>query len=144
MVRGGEELTLIDCWKNIPGLIDIANVCNEIQDKYYLLVINKFLSDRDVHIIRKFSGDAAKSFPDEYFDWVYIDADHTFDGLTNDLKSWWPKLRSGGIFSGHDFLNGYYMETFFGVKDAVEKFALEKNKRIYTIQEPFPSWYFLK
>ena len=97
------------------------------------------------------SAAAATTFPDGYFDWIYIDAGHEFraapkptrqTGQTHsigsfqrrfrnvleDLRSWWPKLRSGGLFSGDDFgdaddVFGPGWTTVQGVKSAVARFA---------------------
>ena len=49
------------------------------------------------------SVEASSLFPDDYFDWIYIDALHTYEGVRDDIQYYWPKLRSGGLFSGHDF-----------------------------------------
>lgn len=56
-----------------------------------------------VRQMRSLSLDAAKSFPDSHFDWIFLDALHTAQGLTRDLHAWWPKLRPGGLFSGDDY-----------------------------------------
>jgi hypothetical protein len=61
-----------------------------------------FAVDR-VKIVQSFSADAAKIFPDKYFDWIYLDAMHDYDNVKQDLICWWPKLRDGGIFSGDDY-----------------------------------------
>jgi hypothetical protein len=55
------------------------------------------------HMKRGYSVPAAKSFEDEYFDWLYIDALHTREAVLDDLRAWWPKLRSGGLISGDDY-----------------------------------------
>jgi len=44
-----------------------------------------------------------KSFPDEYFDFVYIDGDHSYKGAKSDLINYFRKLRSGGVIAGHDY-----------------------------------------
>uniref|UniRef100_A0A7S0RFS6 Class I SAM-dependent methyltransferase n=1 Tax=Pyramimonas obovata TaxID=1411642 RepID=A0A7S0RFS6_9CHLO len=53
--------------------------------------------------INELSLDAAKLFQDEYFDWIYIDGLHTYDGVRTDVTLFWDKLKAGGLFSGHDF-----------------------------------------
>lgn len=53
--------------------------------------------------IRAFSMDAIKHFPDNSLDFVYIDANHEFNHVANDLHEWSKKVRPGGIISGHDY-----------------------------------------
>jgi SAM-dependent MidA family methyltransferase len=52
--------------------------------------------------INELSIEAASLFSDEYFDWIYIDALHTYEGVRDDIQYYWPKLQRGGLFSGHD------------------------------------------
>jgi len=54
-------------------------------------------------LIREFSVPAAAAFPDGSLDFVYIDANHSFEHVVADLAAWEPKVRSGGILSGHDY-----------------------------------------
>jgi predicted O-methyltransferase YrrM len=68
---------------------------------------------------------ASKLFEDESLDWVYIDADHTYDGVKADLNAWIPKVRKGGLVMGHDYFNGEYKGINFGVKKAVDELKKE-------------------
>lgn len=54
-------------------------------------------------IVRKKSMDAVKDFADESLDFVFIDADHWFQQVTNDIAEWSKKVRVGGIVAGHDY-----------------------------------------
>ena len=142
----GEELYLIDCWKHKNDYNDIANIPDEKHQELYLSVIKKFIDDRSVQIIRKDSVEAAKQFPDEFFDWIYLDADHSFEGSSKDINAWWPKLKKGGIFAGHDYIDGEYTVGNFGVKSSVNNF-INSNKgiKLYTTEEEtWKSWYFIK
>lgn len=56
-----------------------------------------------VKMIQSLSVAAAASFPDEYFDWVYVDALHTPQAMHEDLNAWWPKVRKGGLITGDDY-----------------------------------------
>ena len=44
-----------------------------------------------------------QSFPEGYFDFIYIDGDHSYKGAKSDLINYFPKVRQGGIIAGHDY-----------------------------------------
>jgi len=54
-------------------------------------------------LIKDFSLAAAKRIPKSSLDFVYIDANHSFDEVMQDIIHWAPKVRSGGIVAGHDY-----------------------------------------
>ena len=56
-------------------------------------------------IIDDWSVSAAKQFTDRSLDFVYIDADHSYESCLADINAWHPKIRVGGILSGHDYHN---------------------------------------
>jgi hypothetical protein len=72
-------------------------------------------------IVRETSLKAAELFPDNSFDFVYIDANHDFVNVTNDIDTWKKKVRPGGILSGHDYCY-YSYRKFNHVKRVVETY----------------------
>lgn len=50
--------------------------------------------------------EAAKLYEDHSLDFVFIDAQHTYEAVTEDIKAWLPKVKSGGILAGHDIFHG--------------------------------------
>ena len=68
-----------------------------------------------VDFVYKHSTDFAKEINDEHLDFIFIDGDHSYEGCLNDLKAWWPKVKSGGLFAGHDLY-------FVGVHQALQEF----------------------
>lgn len=54
-------------------------------------------------VIRKTSMEAVEDFEDESLDFVYIDANHEFRYIAEDLAEWTKKVKKGGIVSGHDY-----------------------------------------
>jgi predicted O-methyltransferase YrrM len=55
-------------------------------------------------MIRALSNQAINLFQDDSLDYVYIDGNHAYDWVKEDIELWWPKLKSGGVLAGHDYL----------------------------------------
>jgi hypothetical protein len=77
-----------------------------------------------VKLLRGDSAKMAEAIEDASLDFVYIDADHTYEAVKADIAAWWPKVRVGGTLGGHDYVkrtlpNG----VSFGVIQAVTEFA---------------------
>jgi len=110
------------------------------------------LAPYNATIIKKPSLDAVKDIPDESLDFVFIDADHTYQAVKNDIREWSKKVRKGGIVSGHD----YYVfpkSGNRGVIDAVDEYVKEHGLELLTTawddnykrwDERQPCWYFVK
>lgn len=69
-----------------------------------------------VEIIKNFSLNAAQLLPDESLDFVFIDAIHSYEAVLSDITAWYPKVRRGGLVSGHDY-------SWKGVAEAVTSFV---------------------
>ena len=52
--------------------------------------------------IRGYSHDVAKQIPDDSVDLVFIDANHSYEYVKNDIIDYKPKIKLGGLLSGHD------------------------------------------
>lgn len=70
-------------------------------------------------ILEMASVDAASTVDDESLDLVFLDADHSYEGVRDDIKAWLPKVKSGGWIGGHDYENPTTLYDFSGVKRAV-------------------------
>ncbi|MFA5154034.1 MAG: class I SAM-dependent methyltransferase [Clostridia bacterium] len=57
-----------------------------------------------INTIRMRTDEAYKLFEDESIDFLFIDADHSFEAVKKDLKLWYPKVKTGGIIAGHDYM----------------------------------------
>ena len=92
------------------------------------------------------SESAAYIIPDAALDFCYIDARHDYEGVTKDLKAWYPKVKPNGLFAGHDFVDR--PDIHFGVEPAVLDFFAKgdpftKKKVTITLTTEtttFPSW----
>lgn len=74
------------------------------------------------HFIKKFSMEAVKDFKDESLDFVYLDGNHDFQNVVNDLAAWSKKIKKGGIIAGHDYYN-HRGPTHIHVYQAVNGFT---------------------
>ena len=84
----------------------------------------------------KVSHQAVLEFEDCSMDFIYIDADHSYEGVKYDVNAWWPKVKMGGIIGGHDYNMGWEARAphetptwrnAHGVVTAVNEFV-EQNK----------------
>jgi hypothetical protein len=91
------------------------------------------------------STEAAARFPDLSLDFAYIDADHRYEAVSADIQAWYPKLKPGGLFAGHDFLDGTLPQGKFGVKTAVSEFERRAGLSVaVTADRDWPTWYVFK
>lgn len=111
----------------------------------------------NVEIIRKTSMEAVEDFPDNSLDFVYIDANHEFRYIAEDLVEWTKKVRPGGIVSGHDY---FFLKTDTGAQIwhvahvlrayiyayGIESYYLlgSKNAKPGEKRDKWRSWMFLK
>jgi len=138
-----KKLYLIDSWENFDlGYSDGNMVEQNDHDIRYNLVVEKMKKYQQVEIIRKRSGDSVSLFPDNFFDWIYIDADHSFRGCYNDLVSFFPKIKKNGFICGHDYLADGFQIEGFGVNLAVDTFIKEYNLKLLglTNEKDFKSY----
>lgn len=96
-------------------------------------------------IWRLTSLQGAERLADGAVDFVFIDARHDYASVLEDLGAWFPKVRSGGILSGHDYVTGRFPQGDFGVRRAVDQFFGERGIAVFTTQprpptDPFPTW----
>ena len=54
------------------------------------------------------SYDIGLSWNRGWIDFIFIDADHGFDGITHDIEAWKPKVKSGGFMMFHDYDHGFW------------------------------------
>ncbi|MGI9388909.1 MAG: class I SAM-dependent methyltransferase [Boseongicola sp.] len=117
------ELHLIDPWIYQPEFRNtmFGRPRNATRmDPMYESVRQEFSGDDRVTLHRKKSEEALATFPDNYFDWVYIDGNHNEPFVTADLESCFKKVKPGGIISGDDYLWRHKDEL--PVRSAVTKF----------------------
>ncbi len=86
------------------------------------------------NIIVKHQGDSAtslSSFPDQYFDWLYLDADHSYAGVKRDIEQALHKIKFSGFLVFNDFTFWSPLEAMsYGVAHAVCELCLSHDWEI--------------
>lgn len=95
-------LHCIDPWKSYEGWGAWYNSQLKI-DEFYKEAQER-LAYYNCRLIKKFSMEAIHDFADESLDFVFIDANHDFLHIAQDIDGWRKKVRKGGIVSGHDYI----------------------------------------
>ncbi|KKK61572.1 hypothetical protein LCGC14_3012980 [marine sediment metagenome] len=83
-----------------------------------------------VNVLVGSAHDYAKDCEDDYFDFVFIDADHKYESVKQDIDDWYPKVRKGGILAGHD-----YAQSQHGIRKAVDDRFGNKVETFQTIPQ---------
>ena len=105
------KLFLVDPWEAYSDYVehhyssDVLNGCYE-QAK-------ERLANYNVEFIRKYSMDAVKDFLDDSLDFVFIDGNHSFEYVTEDIAAWSKKVKPGGIIAGHDYWNSINLKKYW-------------------------------
>jgi hypothetical protein len=90
----------VDPWKAYPGYrehVSQEKLCNFFEET--IVRMEPYNWD----YIRATSMQALDNFQDESLDFVYIDGNHAWQYITQDIYHWQQKVRKGGIVSGHDY-----------------------------------------
>ena len=136
-------LILVDSWtfdEKVRGCAPQVNGEEPLNQHFFDQAkndtFNKFENIQNVHILDLNSLDASNNYEDNFFDYIYIDAEHTYKAVTNDLKVWYPKLKKNGILFGDDYywreeddtlsLHKAYQE--FIVKNNIKKWCVFKSQ----------------
>lgn len=109
----------IDPWEQQPGGNEdyLEWDFNDIYQGYKKRT--ELYADRVLEI-REYSNTAVNKVEDFSLDFVFIDAQHDYDSVKEDIELWYPKVKPGGLFAGHD----YNKTKFSGVVQAVDEFFI--------------------
>ena len=117
------RLHCVDLWERQPSEI-YKDGANEMAESAHAEARN-VLTPLGVVLHRMSSLDAANLFKDEALDFAYLDANHSLEAARADIKTWFQKVKVGGLFCGHDFYIRYDADTNSDAQTAVLEFALK-------------------
>lgn len=154
LAKGGFKVYGIDPWLVYE---DYGNPdYQSVAEKRYNKSVRRLSPYPNVTILREMSMDAVKKFDDESIDFVYIDGNHQFRYIADDLYEWWKKVKKGGVICGHDYAYFKSRSPFGGcqVREIVDAYALSyrmdfwvlgrRKKRDGEVRDDYRSWMFIK
>lgn len=115
-------LSLVDPWKEWEegsSYRKHKRTGSHTQDKWDEVYNEAMQNISDEHraiVCKMTSEEAVDLFKDKSLDFCFLDGDHTYEKVKEDIKLWTPKVREGGVYTGHDY-GGRYR----GVMKAVNK-----------------------
>ena len=113
IANSGKKITfdVVDIWRNTPQA-PVSCTDDEMFEafKQNISSVASFVNPR-----RMDSVTAAGTYPDSSLDFVFIDADHSYEACLADINAWLPKVKVGGYIAGHDYF------SWPGVSEAVNE-----------------------
>jgi hypothetical protein len=126
-----EKLFLIDPYVPFEDALGSADYSAD-----YKIAHDKLVEYPQVVWLRKTSESAIREFQnEEAVGFIYIDGNHSYESVKQDIMLYYPLVRDGGLLGGHDYTP--YYET---VMRGVDEFAEETKLELHTV---FPDWWFI-
>jgi hypothetical protein len=142
-----EKYYAIDPWLSYD-VIDYrtpkSNIYNQRRvDRYFEIFKEKSSKWKDkIEILRMVSSEAYVHIPDESLGFCFIDGNHDYEYVLEDIKLYLPKMKKGGLFGGHDYENNDdYGCRDWGVKEAVIEYFGEGN---FFTRDDYTWWVWVK
>lgn len=126
------KLHLVDIWAS-----DRYNKSLQHHVEQYFA---KEIESKQVEINLGLSTSVVSQFPDDYFDWIYIDTSHNYEVTKAELEMYASKVKPGGYIAGHDYIIGSWNYGIrYGVIEAVYEFCKNQNWKLeYITMENLP------
>lgn len=139
------KLYCIDPWKVYNKYDDIKE---ENKFARNLEHTKRMLEGFDCEIIQRSSMGAITNFKPESLDFVYIDGNHRYEYVLEDLRGWSKIVKKGGIVSGHDYRakSRKYKNPNAGVGMAIDQFMEENDIKpfFWMIEKNDSIWFYVK
>ena len=121
MARAGADVTCVDTWEGSTN--DLGTRQYDGSRGHPFEVFKRNVKPYAISWQRGKSPQIASSFQDATFDIVYIDAEHDYQSVSNDIKAWMPKAKH--VLAGHDYL--VFPDVAKAVADAGLKVTVRGN-----------------
>lgn len=140
-----EKFYGIDPFKLYEGYTDKPSIDFQSQEALDILankmaeLIPSINKPKQSVFLKKTSIEAASEFLDCSVDFIFIDGDHQYNSVKQDIEVWYNKITPDGVFCGHDYAEGSSVEKF-GVIDAVQEFVQQHKLRFAVTNDKYKSW----
>jgi hypothetical protein len=119
-----KQLYGVDLWEDdgvVTDKMSLPRIKQNYESSFKIMLDNP-----NIKLLKGYTQNFAPMFPNEFFDFVFIDDDHSYIATKVSLHTWWKKVKTGGVLAGHDYFNGQASYKF-GVIQAVTEFRNELN-----------------
>lgn len=140
------KLHLIDPWEHqdkaiYPDTSDSVRDTQKKQDDNYGFILDRFESEIKrgrVVVHRGFSSEVLNTIPDKSLDWIYIDGNHSYPFVRQDLELSRLKVKEDGFICGDDYIEGNVITgAKYGVIQAVDEFCRKYGWRIFCMADHY-------
>jgi len=135
--------------KNVPNIVryyaidhypsfvdwDGTRLTEERQEEIKRRCAERLANYKSTEYVYDTSSNFVKRVEDGSLDFVFIDGDHSYASTLEDIRNYWPKVKTGGIFAGHDI-------NLISVNNAVKEFFNGKNVEIKVVENN--AWFLMK
>ena len=101
----------------------------DISSKSIKMVRKRFEDEIEQNLVDVHNGDSSTflaTMPDATFDWIYIDGDHSYEGVKRDLEAAHKKIKPNGMISLNDYIFfGSSDLTKYGIIEATNEFCIK-------------------
>jgi len=122
------ELIAVDYWPEGYSTWDGLRWSRELQDANraaFHAVLARF--PERLMLIEQPSVSGARRVADGSLDFVFIDADHSYDAVMADIRAWLPKLRPGGFITGHDYDRTRFPDVVRAVRSCFSQITTQED-----------------
>lgn len=131
----------VDAWTSYGNYVDYTK--EDLENEAYLDAVRRTKDLPNVELIKGWSTEVAKTFGDNSLDYLFIDANHHYEFVVEDLKAWESKVKEGGIMMGHDYFEQRKLN--FGVIDAVNGWVKSRHiKHLFLSRDNCPCYFWVK
>lgn len=117
------QLFCIDPWRNQDDAVYFDGANKEDMEHIFAAAYNGVGRHPRCTLLRCMSLNGVGLFDDGELDWVFLDGNHATPAVRDDISAWWPKVKIGGVISGHDFFTRYDNDTNSDALTAVMELA---------------------